>query len=224
VQNSGTGSYADAFQEMIEKNEPVDNIELPPRLSPDTRDQNAIYADPDPGPYSPPNPLLPKHWSNDLKASLGSSVGVENMPGAAESGFYSQLLRRAASSALAGNNSLKPAVSLQQAGGATGGEGSPLAGVSSDTVAPLTPEPQKFQGAVLPYTGEYLQYQRPLNSNKSLVPILDPTNPPPLFAPPNYYASLGDDSVQKWIASLAGVDPEDPAEFVPPLFSPLYRR
>jgi hypothetical protein len=31
-------------------------------------------------------------------------------------------------------------------------------------------------------------------------------------------------SIGQWIRSLAGVDPQDPTQFVPPIFSPLYRR
>ncbi len=111
------GTYADAFEKMIKENEPVDNIELPLQLSPNTRDRNSIYVDPDPGPYSPPNPLLPKHWSNDLKASLESSGDTENTSGAAGSGIYSQPLGRAANSVLADNNPPKQSAPPQQTGG-----------------------------------------------------------------------------------------------------------
>jgi hypothetical protein len=50
----------------------------------------------------------------------------------------------------------------------------------------------------------------------------DPTKPPPPFSPENYAAACR--SLDKWIASLAGVEPREPTEFSPPpIFSPLYR-
>jgi hypothetical protein len=53
--------------------------------------------------------------------------------------------------------------------------------------------------------------------------VFDPTKPPPPFSPSNYASAYG--SIDKWIASLAGVEPGDPTEFSPPpIFSPLYRR
>jgi hypothetical protein len=46
-----------------------------------------------------------------------------------------------------------------------------------------------------------------------------------MFAPPDYSVAAGNGSIEKWIASLAGVDPDKPTQFqVPPIFSPLYRR
>jgi hypothetical protein len=48
---------------------------------------------------------------------------------------------------------------------------------------------------------------------------------PPIAAPPDYPATTGNGSIEKWIASLAGANPDDPTQFqVPPIFSPLYRR
>jgi hypothetical protein len=79
------------------------------------------------------------------------------------------------------------------------------AGGFGDNVASLTPEPQQSQGSAPPYTGEYLPYVRQPNGNKSPAFAFDPTSPPPLFTRPNYLAPLPDDSIQRWIASLAGV-------------------
>jgi hypothetical protein len=60
-------------------------------------------------------------------------------------------------------------------------------------------------------------------------PVINAPNPyqsvPPIVAPPDYSIPTGNGSIEKWIASLAGVDPDDPTQFqVPPIFSPLYRR
>lgn len=51
--------HAKRFKNVMENDEPTDKIELPPDQSPTTADNNIIYIDPDPGLYSPPNPLLP---------------------------------------------------------------------------------------------------------------------------------------------------------------------
>jgi hypothetical protein len=177
------GKYAAAFEKMTEKNEPVDNMELPPPLSPNTRDRNPIYVDPDPGPYSPPNPLLPKHWSNDLKASLESSGDTQNASGAAGSGIYSQPTGRAASSVLADNN-------------------------------PPNQPPESYNG----------NPAQQWTSNNPQAPMFDPTKPPPPFDLSNPYAPFASGNIGNWIRSLADVDPEDPTQFVPPIFSPLYRR
>jgi hypothetical protein len=50
---------AEAIRRQIEESEPVDNLQFPPELSPNTSDNNIIHVDPDPGPYSPPNPVAP---------------------------------------------------------------------------------------------------------------------------------------------------------------------
>lgn len=73
--------YADAFQRQIEESEPADNIQIPPESSPNTSDNNIIYVDPDPGPYSPPNPVAPSQRPRDLIASLQS-------PGSRGSAFF----------------------------------------------------------------------------------------------------------------------------------------
>jgi murein DD-endopeptidase MepM/ murein hydrolase activator NlpD len=63
----------------------------------------------------------------------------------------------------------------------------------------------------------------PSDAGNSPPYVFDPTKPPPPFSPSNYAAAYG--SIEKWIASLAGVEPGDPTEFSPPpIFSPLYRR
>jgi hypothetical protein len=63
----------------------------------------------------------------------------------------------------------------------------------------------------------------PSSADNSSPYLFDPTKPPPPFSPSNYASAYR--SIDKWIASLAGVDPGDPGEFSPPpIFSPLYRR
>jgi hypothetical protein len=47
-------------------------------------------------------------------------------------------------------------------------------------------------------------------------PPFNPANPPPLFAPANYSPGLGNNSIEKWIASLTSADPEDPTPFAMP--------
>jgi murein DD-endopeptidase MepM/ murein hydrolase activator NlpD len=63
----------------------------------------------------------------------------------------------------------------------------------------------------------------PSDNGNSPSYVFDPTKPPPPFSPSNYASAYR--SIDRWIASLAGVEPGDPAEFSPPpIFSPLYRR
>jgi hypothetical protein len=109
-------------------------------------------------------------------------------------------------------------------GNSFGSGGSSPASGSTDIPALPAPEPQNPQGSAFPYAGEYDQYQRQLNGNRPLAPMFDPTKPPPPFDPSNPYPPLASGSIGDWIRSLAGVDPEHPAQFVPPIFSPLYRR
>jgi hypothetical protein len=161
-------------------------------LSPNTRDRNEMYVDPNPGLFSPPNPLLPKHWSKDLKASLESPGDSENAFGATGSDIYSQLSGSAANSALPDNNPPKQSAPPQQVG-----------------------------GLAESYNGNPAQQWA---SNEPQTPMFDPTKPPPPFDPSNYYAPLASGNLDKWIRSLAGDDPADPTRFVPPIFSPLYRR
>jgi hypothetical protein len=109
-------------------------------------------------------------------------------------------------------------------GNSFGSGGSSPASGSTDIPAAPAPEPRNSQGSALPYAGEYDQYQRQLNGNQPQAPMFDPTKPPPPFDPSNPYAPVASGSIGQWIRSLAGVDAEDPAQFVPPIFSPLYRR
>ncbi len=69
---------AEAIRRQIEESEPVDNLQIPPEFSPNTSDNNIIHVDPDPGPYSPPNPVAPSQRPRDFRASLQSSGGAEN--------------------------------------------------------------------------------------------------------------------------------------------------
>jgi hypothetical protein len=86
------------------------------------------------------------------------------------------------------------------------------------------PDPQQSQGAAPPYSNEYLEFLNQLNGNNSPVPLFNPTNPPPLFAPPNY-STAGNNSIEKWIASLTDADPEDPTPFsMPAMFNPYLGR
>jgi hypothetical protein len=77
------------------------------------------------------------------------------------------------------------------------------------------------------------QYLNQLAAGQSQAPAPTPginaLNPsqslPPIVAPPDYSPATGNGSIEKWVASLAGVDPDDPTQFqVPPIISPLYRR
>jgi hypothetical protein len=109
-------------------------------------------------------------------------------------------------------------------GNSFGSGGSSPASGSTDIPARPAPVPQNSQGSALPYAGEYDQFQRQLNGNQPQAPMFDPTKPPPPFDPSNSYAPIASGSIGQWIRSLAGVDAEDPTQFVPPIFSPLYRR
>jgi hypothetical protein len=79
-------------------------IRLPDSLTPTTRDNHIIYVDPNPGPYSPPNPLLPKNWLKELRTSLESPGGVETGLGGTGYGVTPQLRSRVVSSVFAGND------------------------------------------------------------------------------------------------------------------------
>jgi hypothetical protein len=84
-----------------------------------------------------------------------------------------------------------------------------------------------------PYSEMFLHYLNQLTPGQSQAPASSSNiNAPtpyqpvsPIFAPPDYSPATANGSVENWIASLAGVDPDDPTQFpVPPIFSPLYRR
>ena len=93
--------------------------------------------------------------------------------------------------------------------------------------------PQQFQDPAPSYSKMLHQYLNQPNAGQSQTPAsapgIDASNPyqsvPPIAAPRDYSAATGNGSIEKWIASLAAVDPDDPTQFqVPPIFSPLYRR
>jgi hypothetical protein len=93
--------------------------------------------------------------------------------------------------------------------------------------------PQQSQDSTPPYGEMFIHYLNQLTAGESQAPesssnINAPTpyqSVPLIFAPPDYSSATGNGSIEKWIASLAGVDPDDPTQFpVPPIFSPLYRR
>lgn len=69
---------AEAIRRQIEEGGPLDNIQIPPELSPSTSDNNIIHVDPDPGPYSLPNPVAPSQRPKDFRVYLQSSGGAEN--------------------------------------------------------------------------------------------------------------------------------------------------
>jgi hypothetical protein len=91
--------------------------------------------------------------------------------------------------------------------------------LAGDNSARQSSPPQQAGG--LPDSGNPAQSW---TGNNPQTPLFDPTKPPPPFDPSNYYAPFASDSIGEWIRSLAGDDRADPTRFVPPIFSPLYRR
>lgn len=67
--------YARAISGRVKRDTPVDDIELPPALTPRTSDQNLLYVDPDSGRFSPPNPLLPSRRPRQFGASFPMPAG-----------------------------------------------------------------------------------------------------------------------------------------------------
>jgi hypothetical protein len=83
------------------------------------------------------------------------------------------------------------------------------------------------------YSEMFLQYLNQLTAGQSQAPApssnINASNPnqavPPIFAPRDYSSVTGEGNIEKWIASLAGVDTDDPAKSrVPPIFNLLYGR
>lgn len=70
--------YARAIEDRINRSAPVDRIELPPALTPQTSDQNSHYVDPYPGPFSPPNPTSPNRAPKEIGISFPSPSGDGN--------------------------------------------------------------------------------------------------------------------------------------------------
>ena len=85
---------------------------------------------------------------------------------------------------------------------------------------------QQSQDSTPPYSEMFRQYLNQLTPSSSNTNAPTPyQSVPPMFAPPGYSSATGNGSIEKWIASLAGVDPDDPTQFqVPPMFSPFYQR
>jgi hypothetical protein len=86
--------YAKAFRTIIDRDEPVDHIEIPKEWSPTTQDKNEIYI-PDLGPFSPANPLSPDQWKKELNASMDTETRPD---------IYPRLRTRMLGSALGGAN------------------------------------------------------------------------------------------------------------------------
>jgi hypothetical protein len=83
-------------------NEPSDGrderIKLPDSIAPTTEDHNIIYVDPHAdGQFSAPNPLSPKQWRKDPKASTGSPDDAA--ASGASPDIYPRLVSRVVSSA-----------------------------------------------------------------------------------------------------------------------------
>lgn len=70
--------YIGAIKKRVVYDTPVDKIELPPALTPQTSDQNSVYVDPDPGPFSPPNPLSPSRSAKQFDISFPALGSVGN--------------------------------------------------------------------------------------------------------------------------------------------------
>jgi hypothetical protein len=82
--------------------EPTDPIELPPEISPTTRDNRVIHVDPFPGPESPPNPVRQRPQFYEASAKLPNVVG--NEPGESLPDAYPRISRPVLSPDLADNN------------------------------------------------------------------------------------------------------------------------
>jgi len=107
------------------------SIKLPDNLTPTTRDHSVIYIDPDSvGPFSMPNPLLPKNWPKELKASNRSSDEVASNGSSPD--IYGRPPVRMISSALGSGRPPVPVNPLAVSGtNSTGlaGRLAPLAGI-----------------------------------------------------------------------------------------------
>jgi hypothetical protein len=105
-----------------------------------------------------------------------------------------------------------------------GNWGSVPAGSFGDTDSALLRALEKYRSSATPGdTPSMAAMPSPSNADNSPPYAFDPTKPPPPFTPSNYASAYR--NIDKWIASLAGVEPGDPTEFLPPpIFSPLYRR
>jgi hypothetical protein len=92
-----------------------------------------------------------------------------------------------------------------------------------DADSAFLPALEKHRTAVSGGPASVAALPAPSSVDNSPAYAFDPSKPPPPFTPSNYALAYG--NIDKWIASLAGVEPDDPMQFqVPPIFSPLYRR
>jgi hypothetical protein len=74
---------------------------------------------------------------------------------------------------------------------------------SNDTAPPLMPDPPQWRPAPS-YREDYRQYFNQLDRTQPPAFVGNPSNLSQFFTPPNYYAPLPDDNLQRWITSLAG--------------------
>ncbi len=88
-------------------------------------------------------------------------------------------------------------------------------GGSGDTRSSPTPEPQQSQGPTPAYIQEYLQYLSQLNGNHSWASVFDPGVPAAPFDVSDPTPFSG--GLQGRLAALAGIDPQNPNQFAPPL-------
>lgn len=185
-------------------------IRLPDSLTPTTEDHNIISVDPDSdGQFSAPNPLSPNQWPKELKASTGSSDDV------AASGetpdVYRRLTRRVGSS---GAGSIVPMNAKKPA---------PVPQVASKPLGIFTGEPMPGGPLPPPIWG------LPDNSDSSgnwFTRLAGATQEPlgPMLGPPGgtavpFASSSNPDTMGGLagrIAALAGIDPENPDQPVPP--------
>jgi hypothetical protein len=107
-----------------------------------------------------------------------------------------------------------------------GNWGSVPAGSFGGADSPLLRAPEKYRKSAASDGPAFMAATAaptPSSADNSSAYVVDPTKPPPPFSPENY--ALAYRSIDKWIASLAGIEPQYPTEFSPPpIFSPFYRR
>ena len=72
--------FGENFQSAIDEGKPHDPIEVPQDQIPITRDNNELYIDPHPGPFSPPNSLSPSARPNLRSAQSKFSTELDLPP------------------------------------------------------------------------------------------------------------------------------------------------
>jgi hypothetical protein len=113
-------THADNLEKYFKRTEPADPIELPPGISPTTRDNRVTHVDPFPGPETPPNPLSPSQRPKYFQASVESNDGAGKGPGVQSVSMYPRLSSRIVSSDLATNDLQNPPEPPLQAGPSPG--------------------------------------------------------------------------------------------------------